>query len=224
MPKTPPHLRKIIAGLKKGHPRATCALRHRNAFELLIATILSAQCTDERVNRVTPGLFNRFPDAGTLGRAPLPEVEKIIQSTGFFRQKARSIVMASRAIAEKHGGKVPQTMEDLTALPGVGRKTANVFLGTAYGIPAGIVVDTHVRRLANRMGFTTQNDPEKIEQDLMRIVPKSDWIWFAHAMIHHGRGHCRAVNPQCPECPMNKDCPFPVKSGVGDRPAAGKKG
>lgn len=203
----PARLKKIIAVLKKTYPDAACALNHRNAWELLIATILSAQCTDERVNQVTPVLFKEYPTPRALGRAPLPAVERIVRSTGFFRSKAKSLVLTSREIAEKHGGRVPRTMEELLALRGVARKTANVVLGNAYNIASGIVVDTHMIRLSNRMGFTRQADPVKIERDLMKIVPKADWVWFSHAMITHGRRVCRALKPDCAACPVEKLCP-----------------
>jgi endonuclease III len=207
-----PNQKKIIAGLKKAYPRATCALDHRNPLQLLLATILSAQCTDARVNMVTPVLFKRFPTAQALAKAPLPEVEGIVRSTGFFRQKARSLVLTARELVEKHGGRVPKTMEELLTLRGVARKTANVVLGTGYGIPAGVVVDTHVRRLSNRLGFTRNDDPVKIERDLMKGVPESDWIWFSHALITHGRRVCRAPVPLCGSCSVRKWCPFPSKT------------
>lgn len=200
-------LKKIIAVLKKTYPDASCALNHRNAWELLIATILSAQCTDQRVNQVTPALFKKYPAPAALGRAPLPAVEQIVRSTGFFRSKAKSIVLTSREIAEKHGGQVPDTMEELLNLRGVARKTANVVLGNAYGIASGVVVDTHMIRLSNRMGFTREADPVKIERDLMDVVPKADWVWFSHAMITHGRQVCRALKPDCAACPVEKLCP-----------------
>jgi endonuclease-3 len=202
-------LKKVIAGLKKSYPDADCALRHRNAWELLIATILSAQCTDDRVNLVTPVLFKEYPTPRALGSAPLPAVEAVVRSTGFFRSKAKSIVLTSREVAVKYGGKVPDTMEALLELRGVARKTANVVLGNAYGIASGIVVDTHMIRLSNRLGFTRQQDPVKIEQDLVKIVPQADWVWFSHAMITHGRRVCNALKPKCFECPILKLCPYP---------------
>jgi endonuclease-3 len=197
----------ILKGLKKLYPRPQCALTHANPFQLLIATILSAQCTDERVNRVTPPLFTEFPTPEKLAKASLPRVETLIRSTGFFHQKAKSLVLTSRLLEEKHGGEVPRTMEDLLALRGVARKTANVVLGTAYGISVGIVVDTHVKRLSKRLGLTRETDPVKVERDLMKKVPQTDWIWLSHALITHGRRLCMAVKPQCPPCPLNKLCP-----------------
>lgn len=199
--------KRILKGLKKIYPHPQCALTHDTPFQLLMATILSAQCTDERVNQVTPELFKAFPTAEELARAPLPRVETIIRSTGFFHQKAKSLVLTSKTIVEKHGGKVPATMEELLALRGVARKTANVLLGTAFGIAVGIVVDTHVKRLSKRLGFSRETDPVKVERDLMKKVPSSDWIWFSHAMITHGRRLCMARNPNCPECPLKTDCP-----------------
>lgn len=202
-----PRQKKIIGTLKRAYPRASCALAHDDPFQLLVATILSAQCTDARVNLVTPILFKRFPTVQALARAPLPEVEEIVRSTGFYRQKAKSLVLTARAIVEKYGGKVPKSLEELLTLRGVARKTANVVLGTGYGIPSGIVVDTHVRRLSNRMGLTKNDDPVKIERDLMKIVPRVDWIWFSHAFIAHGRRVCGALRPNCAECPLEKWCP-----------------
>lgn len=203
--------KKLIGALKRAYPDAGCALRHRSAFELLVSTILSAQCTDERVNRVTPALFAKFPTPEAMDRAPLDEVESLVRPTGFFRQKAKSLVAASKIIAEKFGGSVPGTMEDLLSLRGVARKTANVVLGTWFGVAEGVVVDTHVRRLSRRMGFTREEDPEKIEKDLMRIIPKKDWIWVSHALIAHGRKTCKAQFPKCAECVLEGLCP---KRGV----------
>jgi endonuclease-3 len=174
---------------------------------LLVATILSAQCTDERVNMVTPELFRRWPTAAEMARAPTKQLETVIQSTGFFRNKAKNIKAASLAIVDQHNGEVPRDMDQLVALPGVGRKTANVVLGTAFGLATGVVVDTHVTRVSRRLGLTEHTDPVKIEQDLMQIVPKSEWVDFAHRMIHHGRQICTARKPKCPECSMNKFCP-----------------
>lgn len=197
----------ILKGLKKLYPRPQCALTHANPFQLLIATILSAQCTDERVNQVTPPLFKEFPTPEKLAKASLPRVETLIRSTGFFHQKAKSLVLSSRLLMEKHGGDVPRTMEDLLALRGVARKTANVVLGTAYGISVGIVVDTHVKRLSKRLGLTRETDPVKVERDLMKKVPQTEWIWLSHALITHGRRLCTAIKPQCPPCPLNQLCP-----------------
>ena len=200
-----------IAILKKYYPKADCSLGHRSPFELLIATILSAQCTDERVNMVTPGLFKKYPGPEQLGAAPLRDLEAIIRSTGFYHSKALSIKEASSALVENFGGKVPADMAKLLTLRGVARKTANVVLGSGYGIAAGVVVDTHVKRVAFRLGLTKETDPEKIEKDLMEKLEKKDWIWFAHALVHHGRAVCQARNPDCPRCPLNKLC---RKTGV----------
>jgi endonuclease-3 len=198
---------RVVRRLKADYPAATCALENETPFELLVATILSAQCTDERVNMVTPELFRRWPTAAEMARAPIKQLEKTIQSTGFFRNKAKNIKAASQAIMEQHGGEVPREMEAMVALPGVGRKTANVVLGTAFGMATGIVVDTHVTRLSRRLGLTKQTDPVKIEQDLVAIVPQSEWVDFAHRMIHHGRQICTARKPKCPECSMSSFCP-----------------
>jgi endonuclease-3 len=198
---------RVVRRLKADYPGATCALENETPFELLVATILSAQCTDERVNMVTPELFRRWPSAKEMAVAPIKDLEKVIQSTGFFRNKAKNIKAASQGLVEQHGGEVPRDMEPLVALPGVGRKTANVVLGTAYGLATGIVVDTHVTRLSRRLGLTLRTDPVKIEQDLMEIVPKNEWVDFAHRLIHHGRRICTARKPKCPECSMNKFCP-----------------
>jgi endonuclease III len=198
---------EIIAILRKTFPDAKCALHHKNAYELLVATILSAQCTDVRVNMVTPTLFKKYPDAASLAKAPQPDVEKIIQTTGFFRSKAKSIRESASDIVEKHGGKVPATMEELTELRGVGRKTANVVLGNAYDQNVGVVVDTHVARVSTRLGLTRQKDPVKIEQDLMKIVPQDEWTLFSHLLIFHGRQICAARRPKCEVCPVFKLCP-----------------
>jgi endonuclease-3 len=198
---------RVARRLKADYPGATCALENEAPFQLLVATILSAQCTDERVNMVTPELFRRWPTAIEMAAAPSKKLESVIQSTGFFRNKAKNIKAASQALVESYDGEVPREMEQLVALPGVGRKTANVVLGTAYGLATGIVVDTHVTRLSRRLGLTSNTDPNKIEQDLMRVVPKSDWVDFAHRMIHHGRQICTARKPKCPDCSMNKFCP-----------------
>ena len=196
----------IDAILKKAYPDAACALKHHSPLQLLIATILSAQCTDERVNMVTPGLFEKYPDAQAFAQADPETLEQDIRSTGFYKNKARSIRLCCAALVATHGGQVPGTMEALVALAGVGRKTANVILGNAFGVP-GVVVDTHVRRLAQRMGLTTRNDPDKIEQDLMEQIPRKDWTEFSHRMIMHGRRICVARKPRCPECPVNRLCP-----------------
>jgi endonuclease-3 len=198
--------RKINQILAKTYPDAQCALHHDNPLQLLIATILSAQCTDVRVNIVTPALFAKYPDAKAFAGADIGELETAIQSTGFFRNKARNIKACCQAIVEQHGGQVPSTMEELVRLPGVGRKTANVILGTAFGEP-GITVDTHVQRLSRRLGLTTQTDPEKIERDLMEAIPRKDWTMFSHRMIFHGRQVCHARKPKCDACALAKICP-----------------
>ena len=199
--------KKIIAALKKTYPAAHCELDHADPLELLIATILSAQCTDKRVNIVTKTLFKKFRTAGDFADALLPALEKEIKSTGFFRNKARNIKACCQKLIEQHGGKVPRTMEELTQLPGVGRKTANVVLGNAFRINVGVVVDTHVGRLSQRLGLTREANPEKIEQDLMMLVPQKDWALFSHLLIWHGRRRCSARNPDCENCEVSKLCP-----------------
>jgi len=199
--------RKIIARLKQEYPDATCALHHHNALELVVATILSAQCTDARVNMVTPQLFAKYRTAADYAAADPRVLEKEIQSTGLFRNKTKSIIGMAQAVVERHGGEVPQTMDELTALPGVGRKTANVILGTWFKKNEGVVVDTHVHRLTRLLKLTRQDDPVKIEQDLMEIVPREDWTWFSHTLIHHGRGVCIARRPRCADCVVNRLCP-----------------
>jgi endonuclease-3 len=198
--------RRVFRGLTKLYPDARCALAHGNALQLLIATILSAQCTDARVNMVTPNLFRRYPDADAFATADLHELESLIQSTGFFRTKAKNIRACCRAIVDEYAGKVPGTLDDLVKLPGVGRKTANVVLGDCFGVP-GITVDTHVRRLSRRLGLTSHADPVKIEQDIMRLLPANDWVMFNHRMITHGRQVCYARKPDCEKCGLNKICP-----------------
>jgi endonuclease III len=200
-------VRKIIARLKREYPDATSALHHSNALELVVATILSAQCTDARVNMVTPHLFAKYRTAADYASADPRVLEKEIQSTGFFRNKTKSIIGMAQALVERHGGEVPQTMEELTALPGVGRKTANVILGTWFKKNEGIVVDTHVHRLTKLLGLTRLDDPVKIEQELMQIVPRRDWTWFSHTLILHGRAICIARRPKCAECVINRLCP-----------------
>jgi endonuclease-3 len=197
----------ILPLLKKMYPQAKCSLDYKNPFQLIIATILSAQCTDERVNKVTPELFKKYPSAKALAAAEQSELEKDIQSTGFFRNKAKSLRGMAAAIVEKHQGQVPQTMEELTHLPGVGRKTANVVLGNAFSIAEGVVVDTHVARVSARLGLTKHTEPVKIEQDLMQIVPIEDWTLFSHLLIHHGRQICQARKPKCTICPLLPHCP-----------------
>ncbi len=198
---------RVVEHLRKDYPDVTCALENETPFELLIATILSAQCTDARVNMVTPELFRRWPNAEAMAGASIKALEKVIQSTGFYRNKAKNIQGASRGIVEKHGGEVPQDMVALVGLAGVGRKTANVVLGTAYGMATGVVVDTHVTRLSKRIGLTKHTDATKIEQDLMQLVPQIEWVDFAHRMIHHGRQICMARKPKCPLCSMKSFCP-----------------
>jgi len=200
---------EMLRLLKERYPGAQCALRHTNAWELLISTILSAQCTDVRVNQVTPVLFARFPTPEALASANPAEVEEIIHSLGAFRNKAKSIIAVSQAIVDRFGGTVPQTMEDLTSMPGVGRKTANVVLGVAFGKPA-VVVDTHVQRIARRMGWTENTDPNKIEQDLMALLPPDEWTDMAHTLILHGRTLCTARSPKCSDCPVQGLCPSAV--------------
>jgi len=198
--------RAIARGLARAYPDAWCALHYRTPWELVVATILSAQCTDAMVNQVTPVLFAELPTPAALAAAPAARVETLIKRTGFFRQKTRSIQATARAVAEEHGGEVPRTMETLTALPGIGRKTANVVLGTAFGEPA-IFVDTHVRRLANRLGLTVEDDPDRIERDLQALLPPKEWTAFAHRLIHHGRRICVARKPRCSVCPLLRWCP-----------------
>lgn len=197
----------ILRLLHETYPDAACELDHTNAFELLVATILSAQCTDVRVNQVTPVLFARFPTPEALAAADRAEVEEIIKATGFFRNKAKSIQEASRRIVSVYGGETPRTMAELLTLPGVARKTANVVLGVAYGIADGVVVDTHVKRLSARLGLTTQSDPDKIEKDLMALVPQEEWVNFSHLLIFHGRRCCDARKPNCAACSIYALCP-----------------
>jgi endonuclease III len=198
---------QIVRQLARDYPDAECSLDFRNPLELLIATILSAQCTDERVNKVTPALFKKYPSAAALATAPLATLEKAIQSTGFFRNKAKSILGCCQRLVAEHGGQVPQTLDELVRLPGVGRKTANVVLGTAFGIPSGVVVDTHVGRISQRLGLTTAGDAVKIEQELMAQLPKQEWIAFSHRLIQHGRRVCVARRPKCESCTLAKVCP-----------------
>jgi len=198
--------RRIVRLLAGQYPDAHCALHYENPLQLLVATILSAQCTDARVNQVTPGLFARFPDVKAFATADPHVLEAAIQSTGFFRNKARNIQECCKQLVHQYQGQVPNTMEDLVQLPGIGRKTANVILGNVYDEP-GITVDTHVKRLSGRMGLTTETDPEKIERDLMRLLPKKDWTMFSHRMIFHGRQVCAARKPNCAGCTLAKVCP-----------------
>ena len=203
--------RAILRRLRATYPDAQCALHHKNPLQLLVATILSAQCTDERVNLVTPALFKKYCTMAAFAAAPPGELEAMIRSTGFFHNKARAIRNCCRGIVDKHRGKVPDTLDELVQLDGIGRKTANVVLGVAYGKAEGIVVDTHVSRLARRLGLTRQAMPEKIETDLMQIVPRKDWIDFSHRLIWHGRKRCIARKPDCIQCEVAKLCP---KTGV----------
>jgi endonuclease III len=201
------HAAKIVRVLARDYADAECALRHDNAFQLLIATILSAQCTDERVNIVTGPLFAKYPTPRDLAELPLPQLEQAIQSTGFFRNKAKNIQACCRLLVERHGGEVPQDLDSLVQLPGVGRKTANVVLGTAFGIPTGVVVDTHVGRIVRRLGLTDATDPVKVERALMTLLPAKQWIAFSHRLIHHGRRVCKSRKPLCDQCTLKQLCP-----------------
>lgn len=198
--------RRIVRALAKAYPAAKCALHHNSPYQLLVATILSAQCTDERVNMVTPAFFKKYPDFAALAAARQSDVEKLIQSTGFFRNKAKSLIGMAKAVMDKYDGKLPTDIDDMVKLPGVGRKTANVVLGTAFGIPTGIVVDTHVKRIVYLLGLTKSKNPDIIERELMELIPKKEWIDFSHRLIHHGRKICIARRPRCTECPLLKDC------------------
>jgi endonuclease-3 len=197
---------KILAALDRMYPNATCALHHSNAWELLVATILSAQCTDKRVNMVTPGLFGKYPTIQDFAAAKQEELAQDIRSTGFFNNKAKSVIGAARKILGDFGGEVPREIESLLTVPGAARKTANVVLGTAFGIASGVVVDTHVQRIARRLDLTRHTDPVKIEKDLMKAIPKAKWILFSHQTIHHGRALCVARNPKCAECELSPLC------------------
>jgi len=209
---SPARLDKVLAALDQLFPQAQTVLRHENAFQLLVATILSAQCTDERVNMITPGLFQRYPTAQDFAALRQEVLEREIRSTGFFRNKAKSIIAASQKIVEEFGGQVPRTMEEMLTLPGVARKTANVVLGSAYGLTTGVVVDTHVFRVAQRLKLSKQKTPEKVERDLMKLVPQKDWTDFSHLLIHHGRQICDARKPKCEVCPVNDLCPSAGKA------------
>lgn len=197
----------ILKKLKKNYPDAHCALNARNPFELLIATILSAQCTDERVNKTTPALFEKYPTPEAMAQAPLQSIEELVRSTGFYRAKANNIKKCCQVLVKKHGGKIPQTMQDLSSLSGVGRKTANVVLGNAFGLATGVVVDTHVGRLSFRLGWTKSDNPIRIEQDLIRHFPESEWIMLSHYLISLGRDLCKARGPRCQECFLFDACP-----------------
>ncbi len=199
--------RRIYRALQKQYPKAECALHHRDPWQLLVATILSAQCTDERVNMVTPALFAKYPDPAAMAAAKSATLEKLIRSTGFYRNKTKSLLGTARSVTERHNGSVPDTMDELLELPGVARKTANCVLGNAFGKNEGIVVDTHVKRLAGRMGFTSQTDPVKIERDLMPLFERENWALLAHLLIWHGRATCNARKPDCDHCCVAKDCP-----------------
>lgn len=208
---------EVAARLARLHPDATCSLDHRNPFELLVATVLSAQCTDARVNLVTPTLFATCPDAAALDRAPLAKIEGLVKSTGFYRNKAKALKGLARRLVADFGGRVPADFEALVELPGVARKTANVVLGSGFGIPSGVVVDTHVGRLSRRLGLTKEEDPVKAERDLAAALPASEWIAFSHRMIAHGRATCTALRPRCDACALADVCP-----SAGRASAAGK--
>ena len=198
---------RVVKGLRRDYADAECALVHETPFQLLVATVLSAQCTDERVNIVTKGLFAKYPTAKDLAAVPLKQIEKLVQSTGFFRNKAKNIKALSQRLTEEFDGEVPQDLDILVGMPGVGRKTANVVLGTAFGIPTGVVVDTHVGRISKRLGLTESTDAVKIERDLIELLPKKEWIDYSHRLIHHGRRVCKARKPLCEECGFKKICP-----------------
>jgi endonuclease III len=198
---------RVSKALKRAYPEATCALTHANPYQLLVATILSAQCTDARVNMVTPELFARFPSPCDLASAKSGDLEALIRSTGFFRAKTRSLLVMAQQVVDRHDGQIPRSLPDLTALAGVGRKTANVVLGTAFGIASGIVVDTHVKRLARRLGLTSKSAPEQIERELTEVIPRSNWVDFSHRMIQHGRRVCLARRPRCEICSLASICP-----------------
>jgi endonuclease-3 len=216
--------RRILDVLESAHPEARCALSYRNAFELSVATILSAQCTDERVNLVTPRLFARYPDAASLAAAPLADVEEIVRSTGFFRAKARSVTGFAKGLVERHGGEVPRRMEALVPLPGVGRKTANVVLGHAFDVNEGIAVDTHVLRVTNRLGLATGDDPLDVERQLMALVPRERWTRTTDLLIFHGRKVCDARRPACGVCPLFAECAWESRQAwASGTPAAGRR-
>ncbi|WP_166822762.1 endonuclease III [Thalassoroseus pseudoceratinae] len=199
--------KRLYKGLKKTYPEAECALLHETPFQLLVATILSAQCTDERVNSVTPSLFEEYPTPEAMSKATQEEIESIIKSLGFFRNKAQNLLGMANKLVHEFDSELPRTLDEMISLPGVGRKTANVVLGTAFGLPTGVVVDTHVKRLSNRFGLTASQNPEIIERDLMAVLPESDWIMYSHRAIHHGRQICKARKAMCLECPLLSDCP-----------------
>jgi endonuclease-3 len=205
-PLAPERVAAILAELRKAYPDVVCALTHRNAFELVIATALSAQTTDVTVNKVTPELFRMYPTPKRLAAASLPEIEEIIHATGFYRAKAKNIQGAAKVLVERFGGKVPETIAELVELPGVARKTANVVLGSWFGIPEGVVVDTHVLRLSKRLELTKNDEPVKVERDLMKVIPQDRWIQFSHELIHHGRQVCVARTPKCVDCSLEQVC------------------
>jgi endonuclease III len=202
----PERIAAILKALDEAYPNAVCALDHKTPWELLVATILSAQCTDVRVNMVTPELFRRFPTPAAMAKAPIPELEDLIRTTGFFRNKAKSIKGAAQAIVERFGGEVPKTLADLITVPGAARKTANVVLGVSYGLAEGVVVDTHVFRIARRLGLAKGDTPQKVEEELMRVLPREKWIEFSHQIIHHGRQVCLARKPKCSICNLEQIC------------------
>jgi endonuclease-3 len=219
----------ILQALRRARPGARVELVHDSPFRLLVATILSAQCTDARVNLVTPSLFRAWPDARALAGADPRDLEEAIRSTGFFRAKTRSLKAMSQALLDRHGGEVPRTMEEMTRLPGVGRKTANVVLGAGYGIASGIVVDTHAARVAQRLGLTRESDPVRIERDLMAVIPQEDWIFASIALVLHGRYVCQARLPRCSQCPLSPHCPSrhlesELRAGQGRGVKAGATG
>lgn len=207
MASTGARMSEVLERLHQAYPEIRCSLDFDSPFQLLIATILAAQCTDERVNGVTPALFACYPTAATMAEAPLTQLEELVRTTGFYRNKAKNIQGASRALVERHGGEVPQSIEALAALPGAGRKTANVVLGNAFGMQEGIAVDTHAGRLSRRLGFTAQDDPVKVEQELLVLVPRGEWTDYTHLMIYHGRAVCSAKRPNCGVCLLADLCP-----------------
>ena len=207
---------RVIEVLSQHYPEAHCALEYETPAQLLFATILSAQCTDVMVNKVTRELFPRFPDPRNLAKAELKEVEELVRRTGFYKNKAKNLIACAQKLVAEHGGEVPKEMEALVVLPGVGRKTANVVRGNAFGIP-GMVVDTHVKRITNLLGLTKADDPVKIEAELVKLVPEADWTMFSHWIIHHGRAICVARRPKCGECPVLRDCDFGQKEGLPER-------
>ncbi len=211
---------RIHRKLERAYPDADCALEYETPFQLLIATILSAQCTDKMVNLVTKDLFAHYPDPHSMAEAKLSHLEELVRRTGFYRQKAKSLLNTSQDIVEKFDGEVPRTLEELVTLRGAARKTANVVLGNAFGVP-GLTVDTHMKRINGRLGLTRQDDPVKIERDLMELIPEADWTWYSHRVIHHGRECCDARKPQCERCPVREECPWPG-SPAARKAATGK--